>query len=141
MTTDADFESLGPREREILALFPKHAAYKNLAYALGISEQTVKNHVSSIIAKLGVENFCQAAILFDRRSSGGWEAAVEGEIGRRDEADLVQAYRYIARTSKVPAWPPRIYDHACAACDPDGDMAVEGFVCVPHRAAAFLEGR
>jgi NarL family two-component system response regulator LiaR len=48
------FESLTPREREVLALVVKGMGNSEIAEALVISLSTTKSHVSSILAKLGV---------------------------------------------------------------------------------------
>jgi len=53
--------SLSARELEVLALIVKGHGNKKIAYALGIAEHTVKNHVKSILSKLGVEDRTQAA--------------------------------------------------------------------------------
>jgi DNA-binding NarL/FixJ family response regulator len=53
--------SLSARELEVLALIVKGHGNKQIAYALGIAEHTVKNHVKSILSKLGVEDRTQAA--------------------------------------------------------------------------------
>lgn len=63
------FAPLSPREMEVLVLTTKGASNKEIASALSISRQTVKNHMSSVLRKLGVEDRTQAAILALRR---GW---------------------------------------------------------------------
>jgi len=53
----ADFEeSLTPREIEVLELLAQGLPNKAIAARLGISDQTVKFHVSSISGKLGAAN-------------------------------------------------------------------------------------
>ncbi len=51
---------LTDREAEVLALLAKGLANKQIAAALGISEHTVKFHVSSIYSKLNVTNRTEA---------------------------------------------------------------------------------
>ncbi|MEZ4733555.1 MAG: response regulator transcription factor [Caldilineaceae bacterium] len=63
------FTPLSPREMEVLALTTKGASNKEIASTLSISRQTVKNHMSNVLRKLGVEDRTQAAILALRR---GW---------------------------------------------------------------------
>jgi DNA-binding NarL/FixJ family response regulator len=46
-------EALTARESEVLALLSQGAANREIARKLGISEHTVKYHVSSVLAKLG----------------------------------------------------------------------------------------
>jgi DNA-binding NarL/FixJ family response regulator len=58
LTTDP----LTPREREVLALIGRGMANKAIALELSLSEKTVKAHVSSILAKLGVADRTQAAL-------------------------------------------------------------------------------
>lgn len=53
--------ALSARELEVLALIVKGHGNKQIAYDLGIAEHTVKNHVKSILNKLGVEDRTQAA--------------------------------------------------------------------------------
>jgi NarL family two-component system response regulator LiaR len=56
-------DQLTPREREILTLITRGFANKRIAFELGVSEKTVKNHVSHVLAKLGVSDRTQAALL------------------------------------------------------------------------------
>lgn len=53
---------LTPREQEVLGLIVEGMANKEIAAALTITEDTVKKHVQSIIAKLGVSDRTQAAV-------------------------------------------------------------------------------
>lgn len=66
---DEMFMPLSPREMEILQYITRGASNKEIAHALGISRQTVKNHMSSILRKLAVNDRTQAAVLALRR---GW---------------------------------------------------------------------
>ncbi|HEX5226794.1 MAG TPA: response regulator transcription factor [Bryobacteraceae bacterium] len=52
---------LSAREAEVLELIVKGLGNKQIAYALGIAEHTVKNHVKSILSKLSVDDRTQAA--------------------------------------------------------------------------------
>ena len=63
------FVPLSPREMEILRFVTQGKTNKQIAQSLSISHQTVKNHVSSILTKLDVEDRTQAAIYAMRR---GW---------------------------------------------------------------------
>jgi DNA-binding NarL/FixJ family response regulator len=74
--SEADNEPLshGPlteRESEVLGLLAKGLANKQIAVALGISEHTVKFHVSSIYTKLSVTNRTEAV---REGLRGGWIA-------------------------------------------------------------------
>jgi two-component system, NarL family, response regulator LiaR len=55
-------DPLTPREREVLALIGRGMPNKIIARELSLSEKTVKAHVSSILAKLGVTDRTQAAL-------------------------------------------------------------------------------
>ncbi len=59
---DEVFMPLSPREMEILTLVTKGLSNKEIAYQLGISHQTVKNHMTSILRKLDVDDRTQAAV-------------------------------------------------------------------------------
>jgi DNA-binding NarL/FixJ family response regulator len=54
---------LSPREREILALVAEGLGNKIVAARLGISEHTVKTHVTSIFEKLGAESRAEAVAI------------------------------------------------------------------------------
>jgi two-component system, NarL family, response regulator LiaR len=56
-------ERLTRRERDVLALIARGRANKRIALELGISEKTVKTHVGHLLAKLGVSDRTQAALL------------------------------------------------------------------------------
>ncbi len=62
---------LTDRESEVLGLLAKGLANKQIAVALGISEHTVKFHVSSIYTKLSVTNRTEAV---REGLRGGWIA-------------------------------------------------------------------
>jgi RNA polymerase sigma factor (sigma-70 family) len=51
---------LSEREREILDLMSRHYTNPEIAQQLGISEKTIRNHVSNIFSKLQVANRAQA---------------------------------------------------------------------------------
>ena len=62
-------EPLSERETDVLAYLARGMSNKEIAAVLRISSQTVKNHVSSILRKLGVENRAQARLVALRQ---GW---------------------------------------------------------------------
>ncbi len=63
------FQPLSGREMEVLSYVTQGLSNKEIAALLGISHQTVKNHVTAILRKLGVDDRTQAAIYALRR---GW---------------------------------------------------------------------
>src|SRR5438034_6512209 len=56
-------DRLTPREREVLELIGRGFANKLIARELGVSEKTVKTHVGHVLAKLGVSDRTQAAVI------------------------------------------------------------------------------
>lgn len=58
---------LTKRELEVLALIGQGRSNKRIAFELGISEKTVKAHVGHLLAKLGVSDRTQAALLAVRQ--------------------------------------------------------------------------
>ena len=64
-------DALTSREREVLAEIAKGRSNREIARALAVSEKTVKAHVSSVLAKLGVQDRTQAALVAVRHERGG----------------------------------------------------------------------
>jgi len=58
----AGLEALTAREREVLAQIAEGRTNRQIARLLEMSEKTVKTHVSSVLAKLGVADRTQAAL-------------------------------------------------------------------------------
>jgi DNA-binding NarL/FixJ family response regulator len=63
------FQPLSAREMEVLNYVTQGLSNKQIASMLGISHQTVKNHVTAILRKLNVEDRTQATVYALRR---GW---------------------------------------------------------------------
>jgi len=63
----AGLDALTGREREVLAELTHGRSNREIARALRIAEKTVKTHVSSVLAKLGVQDRTQAALLAVRQ--------------------------------------------------------------------------
>lgn len=60
--TNHQSELLSAREMEILICVARGLSNKEIAVHLGISHQTVKNHVTAVLRKIGVEDRTQATI-------------------------------------------------------------------------------
>lgn len=58
-----ELASLSPRERDILALIGDGLTNREIGRKLYLSEKTVKNRISRLLAKLGVQRRVQAAVL------------------------------------------------------------------------------
>jgi DNA-binding NarL/FixJ family response regulator len=63
---DAGAVELTPRELEVLALVRRGLANKQIARRLGISERTVKAHLTSCFQRIGVADRTQAALWAER---------------------------------------------------------------------------
>jgi DNA-binding CsgD family transcriptional regulator len=108
---------LSPREVEVLALIRDGATNKQAAFELGISEQTVKNQMSSILAKLGASDRTAAVI---KAASAGdlllpvqpasvldWMAAIETRlVGLRGSIDETLARLRDGRAEAMALLPP-----------------------------------
>jgi DNA-binding NarL/FixJ family response regulator len=72
------YSPLSPRELQVLELVASNRTNKEIATLLDISNQTVKNHISSILRKLAVNDRTQAVVYAVQQ---GWIKAVapEGE--------------------------------------------------------------
>lgn len=60
---DSPLAGLTPREREIIALIAEGLSNREIAGRLFLAEKTVKNYVSGILSKLGLQRRTQAAVL------------------------------------------------------------------------------
>ncbi|MFC9926431.1 response regulator [Streptomyces sp. NPDC127190] len=68
-----ELAGLSPRERDILALIGEGLTNREIGKKLYLSEKTVKNHISRLLATLGVQRRVQAAVLashVDQHGSG-----------------------------------------------------------------------
>lgn len=64
--------SLTPQQVRVLMMLSEGLLNKQIAYQLGVSEATVKAHVSAILQKLGVESRTQAVIAAAKIEAGQW---------------------------------------------------------------------
>ena len=72
--------TLTPQQVRVLMMLSEGLLNKQIAYQLGVSEATIKAHVSAILQKLGVESRTQAVIAAAKIEAGHWPqgAAAEG---------------------------------------------------------------
>ena len=59
-------QSLTPQQTRVLGMLAEGLLNKQIAYELGVSEATIKAHVSAVLQKLGVDSRTQAVILLSR---------------------------------------------------------------------------
>jgi len=64
--TDPRMEALSAQEKKVLALIGRGLTNRQIGEELFLAEKTVKNYVSSILAKLGFERRTQAAVFVTR---------------------------------------------------------------------------
>jgi DNA-binding NarL/FixJ family response regulator len=64
--------TLTPQQVRVLMMLSQGLLNKQIAYELGVSEATIKAHVSAILQKLGVESRTQAVIAAAKISGGQW---------------------------------------------------------------------
>jgi DNA-binding NarL/FixJ family response regulator len=69
----ARLSSLTPQQVRVLMMLGKGLLNKQIAYELGVSEATIKAHVSAILQKLGVDSRTQAVIAINRIGSTEWQ--------------------------------------------------------------------
>jgi len=68
----ARLATLTPQQVRVLMMLSGGLLNKHIAYELGVSEATVKAHVSAILQKLGVESRTQAVIAAGKIEAGQW---------------------------------------------------------------------
>jgi DNA-binding NarL/FixJ family response regulator len=69
----ARLTALTPQQVRVLMMLSEGLLNKQIAYELGVSEATVKAHVSAILQKLGVESRTQAVIAASKIEIGQWQ--------------------------------------------------------------------
>src|SRR5947209_3788760 len=74
---DPRLASLNQREREVLALLADGLTNRQIGTRLSLTEKTVKNYVSSLLAKLGLQSRTQAAV-FQVETRAAAESAARG---------------------------------------------------------------
>jgi DNA-binding NarL/FixJ family response regulator len=64
--------TLTPQQVRVLMMLSEGLLNKQIAYELGVSEATIKAHVSAILQKLGVESRTQAVIAAGKIAGNQW---------------------------------------------------------------------
>ncbi len=77
----ARLATLTPQQVRVLMMLSGGLLNKQIAYELGVSEATVKAHVSAVLQKLGVDSRTQAVIAAGRIEAGQWP-----QLARRSES-------------------------------------------------------
>lgn len=67
--------TLTPQQIRVLMMLGEGLLNKQIAYKLGVSEATIKAHVSAILQKLGVDSRTQAVIAVNKISATDWKGA------------------------------------------------------------------
>src|ERR1700757_4583833 len=71
--------TLTPQQVRVLMMLSEGLLNKQIAYELGVSEATIKAHVSAILQKLGVESRTQAVIAAAKIAGGQWRQGTPTE--------------------------------------------------------------
>ncbi|GLW46828.1 hypothetical protein Stsp02_24900 [Streptomyces sp. NBRC 14336] len=88
---DLSTSNLTRRELDILRLVPQGMTNRRISRILGISEKTVKNHLSTIYAKIGASGRTQAALYAMRADQAGLpEQRPEGVRLTSRETDVLR---------------------------------------------------
>lgn len=66
-------QTLTPQQTRVLGMLGEGLLNKQIAYELGVSEATIKAHVSAILQKLGVDSRTQAVIAAAKIEAGHWQ--------------------------------------------------------------------
>lgn len=70
-------EGLTPSERRVLELIGEGLSNREIGDRLGIAEKTVKNHITSLLAKMGLRRRTQAATWIVTRRASSWRRWAE----------------------------------------------------------------
>ncbi|CAG1014054.1 Transcriptional regulatory protein DegU [Rhizobiaceae bacterium] len=68
-------QTLTPQQTRVLSMLAEGLLNKQIAYELGVSEATIKAHVSAVLQKLGVDSRTQAVIMLAKIGTDPLQAA------------------------------------------------------------------
>jgi two-component system, NarL family, response regulator DevR len=71
---DDPTENLTPSELKVLDLIGEGLSNREIAERLGVAEKTVKNHITSLLSKMGLQRRTQVAAWVSARKHSGWRA-------------------------------------------------------------------
>ncbi len=71
-------ENLTPSELKVLDLIGDGMSNREIAERLGVAEKTVKNHITSLLSKMGLQRRTQVAAWVAARKHSGWRAETGG---------------------------------------------------------------
>ena len=128
----ARMATLTPQQVRVLMMLSEGLLNKQIAYQLGVSEATVKAHVSAILQKLGVESRTQAVIAAAKIEAGQWS---QGAQRRKAEFPPHPEGSVEARVSKDGVGFYVFEDRHCVLRSPPSMRSGEGFATA-HSAAA-----
>lgn len=93
LSSSRKLDALSGQQFKVLDLMSRGRLNKQIAYDLGISEGTVKSHVSSILRKLGVERRTQAIATFITAHEAGARVPVRASNGAGHLSQATHAAR------------------------------------------------
>lgn len=70
--SDDPTERLTPSENKVLDLIGEGLSNREIGERLGVAEKTVKNHITSLLAKMGLQRRTQVAAWVAARKNSGW---------------------------------------------------------------------
>lgn len=73
--------TLTPQQVRVLMMLGEGLLNKQIAYKLGVSEATIKAHVSAILQKLGVDSRTQAVIAVNKIDTSQWSPVAPVDAG------------------------------------------------------------
>ena len=74
---------LSPRQREVAALVAQGLSDREIAEALGVSQQTARNHLTDIFRRLDIDNRTVLAVLYLKNQSASHSPDQAAEYPRR----------------------------------------------------------